>query len=436
LAVEKYQIPLLYDRHSHPVLYSVLHRGVNLAAVTDNRGLTPTARPAGKADSREKRELAIDAIRHATRSARGDVTIAWAWNSSLYQLDKESLDDLPPVVVFEQSLHGVVVNDRGLAWLREFDEEAAAGVADQAWIDRNLGKLLGAIATRAATADGLREFYDGLLNEQGILRIDEMLLPGGDVLQLFDEAGLADRTEFWAAPELYDTLSTSQQAKVRGIKLFADGALGTRTAALSLPCQNSAECGELLFERKELEAVLRGLIERQLSVAIHAIGDRAIDQVVAASASVLPSDGSDIRIEHAQFISEDTAREAKRLGIRLCMQPNFSDESVFYADRLPDGFGARNNPFRILIDAVGYEPGNDLFFGSDGMPHGWQSALRQSLFPASGLASQVLTIEEFQAGYCVMNTEMGQIGIGIDTARRTVEGKVCLASTSTPVADY
>jgi hypothetical protein len=104
------------------------------------------------------------------------------------------------------------------------------------------------------------------------------------------------------------------------------------------------------------------------------------------------------------------------------MQPNFSDDSVQYADRLPQGYPERNNPFRMLIDAVGYEPGKDLLFGSDGMSHGYREGLRQSLFPK--YAVQKLDVKEFIAGYCLPSEERGHIDLLIDWENESVTGRV------------
>ncbi len=94
------------------------------------------------------------------------------------------------------------------------------------------------------------------------------------------------------------------------------------------------------------------------------------------------------------------------------MQPNFSTDSVDYRDRLDDQYCRANNPFRMLIDEIGFEPGRDLIFGSDGMPHGIEFALQQSLFPA--LESQVLTVEEFRLGYCFKSDEPGYVEVEMD----------------------
>jgi hypothetical protein len=106
------------------------------------------------------------------------------------------------------------------------------------------------------------------------------------------------------------------------------------------------------------------------------------------------------------------------------MQPNFSGDSVSYADRLGARYARQNNPFRMLIDEAGFVPGKDLFFGSDGMPHGAAAALEGALFPP--MAGQRLTLEEFAAGYCLPDLEAGWLELSIDPGRKKVGVKVRL----------
>ena len=111
----------------------------------------------------------------------------------------------------------------------------------------------------------------------------------------------------------------------------------------------------------------------------------------------------------------------------IALQPNFSDDSLHYADRLPEGYPERNNPFRMLIDEAGFVPGEDLVFGSDGMPHGVGEALRQALFPP--FAGQELSLDEFVAGYCVRGDRApGAIELRIDTGARRVDHRVVPSS--------
>lgn len=400
------RIPLLRDRHSHPLLYAALMDSVDL----NQPG--------------ETRESAIERIR--TRSIDGGTrwTIATGWNSGRFALDKSDFDGLPPVVVLSLSIHGLIVNDNGRVLLRAHDETVADHLDDQDWIERNLRRVLNLFARAGASAERLSVFFDKL-RQLGVHSAEEMLLVGEDEIQLFDDAGLASRTQFWAAPETYDSASPENRERIHGIKLFTDGAIGVTTAGLHERYRTADHLGMLLYS-EDLLAVLIARYCGNKPMAIHAIGDAAIDQVVSAveRAAQKVESRKLIRIEHAQFISESTARRAKALGLHLSMQPNFSEDSVMYADRLPAGYPPRNNPFRMLIDRIGYVPGVDLYFGSDGMPHGVQEALRQSLFPDGGYDNQVLTLDEFIAGYCLADITHGSIDVEVDPVSRSVRCNV------------
>lgn len=396
-------LPFLNDRHTHPMLYAALADAVDL-----NQPDILT------------RETATDRIRTHARGRRAEWTMATGWTTGRYALHQEDFEDLPALVVLSLSLHGLLVNTAGRAAIRQHDPDVADHLDDQDWIERNLRRVLNVFANAGATPDRLRQFFDWLLHEHGIYQVDEMLMVGEHEIAMCDEAGIGERIRFWAAPEQYESCRAGNKARIHGIKLFTDGAIGVSTAAMHARYKNADHHGMLLYTDAELESLLRRYagVKRY---AIHAIGDRAIDQVVHV-AEIVARDTRpplQLRIEHAQLISESTARRAKALGLHLCMQPNFSEDSVMYADRLPHGYPARNNPFRMLIDRVGFTPGEDLWFGSDGMPHGAHEALRQSLFPEGGHADQILTLDEFVAGYCLPATTHGHLDVSIEDGRVT-----------------
>ena len=368
----------------------------------------------------ETRESAIERVRTGAIDGGTRWTIATGWNSGRFSLDKSDFDGLPPIVVLSLSIHGLIVNDNGRVLLRAHDEMVADHLDDQDWIERNLRRVLNLFARAGASAERLSTFF-GKLRQLGVHSAEEMLLVGEDEIQWFDDAGLANRTQFWAAPETYESASPANRERIHGIKLFTDGAIGVTTAALHEKYRTADHHGMLLYSDEELEALIVRYSGRK-PMAIHAIGDAAIDQVVAAveRAARHVVSRQTIRIEHAQFISEAMARRAKALGLHLSMQPNFSEDSVVYAERLPAGYPARNNPFRMLIDRIGFTPGVDLYFGSDGMPHGAQEALRQSLFPQGGHDDQVLTLDEFIAGYCLPDMTHGSIDVEVDSTGRSV----------------
>ena len=373
------KIPLLRDRHNHPFLYASWIDGLNVHDETDKQNVLRKIEDADVAD--------------------GEILVVQGWLDSQYQLSPPELPQEKPVAVFNLSLHGLVMNGPAQAMI-----EAQLGIvgqwSDQFWFEHNLRKILNAFALFNGNASRLKRYFEWLHSEHGVIYAEEMLLAGEKEIDAFRAAGLLDRTRFWCSLEMFQTLRPESQTLIHGMKIFADGALGVRTAALHVPYRDG-EQGVMMYAKEELKKELLGCIATGKSIAIHAIGDRAIDHVVYLIHVLREMNGFDneVRIEHAQLITLETAKLAKEAGIVLSMQPNFSIDSVEYADRLPDEYLQANNPFRMLIDEVGFVPGKDLIFGSDGMPPGVEAALQQSLNPPFP-DRQALTIEEFVAGYC------------------------------------
>ncbi len=373
------EIPLLQDHHSHPLLYAALLPAVDLSEV-------------------KNLDQACDLI--STSAGRSNVVVAHGWKDSYFKFPIGRLEQLPPVAIFNLSLHRLLVNESGRRLLAmQFGSEIDK-LDDPDWYERNMRVVLNWFARLNGSPAALTDFYDHL-QTLGVWSTEELLLVDQQEIQWFDEAGLTDRTKFWAAPDTFEELSDLNQQKVHGLKLFTDGAIGTSTAAISRPyCGSSTNRGILVYSDHQLQQTIAKCAKTRKAIAIHAIGDRAIEQTLTAVQAIGDTADSfdEIRIEHAQLISHQQAQRAKNLNIVLSMQPNFNSDTVDYADRLPDDVAQSNNPFRMLIDDVGFEPGIDLIFGSDGMPHGAKVALQQSLYPS--IPNQRLTLDEFQKGYC------------------------------------
>ncbi len=397
------RIPLLHDAHTHPLLYAALIDSVDLDRV-----------PGGA-------EEALTALRDSAGNRSTGWTIGHGWDPIRQPLTQSDLDAIDqPVVALHRSLHGLIVNRSGLPMLQALDPEAAASIRNDHWVEANLRRVLNLFIAPNSSVERLVGFHQWLAATGGVWSVDEMLLVSPGELALYEAAGLRDRCRFWAAPSMYAELSTEQRSQVHGLKVFADGAIGQHTAALHRPYRdrNPEERGLLLLTAEAVASEIDRAVAFDKPLAIHAIGDRAIDAVIAGAERVREHGRPPrVRIEHAQLISEPAAHRAKALGLHLCLQPNFSADSSTYRDRLPAGLDAANNPFRMLMDRAGFCPGVDLFLGSDGMPHGVEAALQAALFPP--LASQRLTLDEFVAGYCLPDLTHGWIDVEIDwTASR------------------
>jgi predicted amidohydrolase YtcJ len=147
------------------------------------------------------------------------------------------------------------------------------------------------------------------------------------------------------------------------LKLFADGTLGSRTAALLEPYEGAADSGMDLSPPAELARTAVRAAAGGLAVAIHAIGDRAVRSAldaVAAAAAVGPPCALPSRIEHAQLVHADDLPRFARLRAWASMQPTHCVSDIEPARW---GWGARverSYPWRALLDA-----GATLVFGSD-----------------------------------------------------------------------
>jgi predicted amidohydrolase YtcJ len=151
--------------------------------------------------------------------------------------------------------------------------------------------------------------------------------------------------------------------RIGGVKIFSDGTLGSRTAAMLEPYDGTKESGEDLLSPRELAEAVHAAHRAGLAVAIHAIGDRAVrsslDAIEAASGHAsrprLPS-----RIEHIQILDPADVPRFRQLGVAASMQPSHCVTDIPLAKRYWSSRRERTYPWRTLSQA-----GALLAFGSD-----------------------------------------------------------------------
>lgn len=157
---------------------------------------------------------------------------------------------------------------------------------------------------------------------------------------------------------------------VVGRKIFADGSIGARTAALSRPYADRPQSlGTLLLDADAIARRIAAAHEDEISLAVHAIGDRAIGAVLEAFAR-FPADANRARrhrIEHLELPGPDDSARLARIGLAPCMQPNFVAEWGRPGGMYEDALGAQRT--RAMNPLQSTRRANcGLFFGSDGMP--------------------------------------------------------------------
>jgi hypothetical protein len=123
---------------------------------------------------------------------------------------------------------------------------------------------------------------------------------------------------------------------IRAIKLYADGALGSRGAALLAPYSDEPSNSGLLVSRPEhIRAWADWALRHGFQINVHAIGDRGNRIVLDAFDSALknfPKADHRFRIEHAQVISQQDIPRFARLGVIPSMQATHQTSDMRWAE--------------------------------------------------------------------------------------------------------
>lgn len=149
--------------------------------------------------------------------------------------------------------------------------------------------------------------------------------------------------------------NASERIITRALKLYVDGALGSRGAALTSPYSDSPDStGLLLMEEPEALEIMRQALAADIQVNTHAIGDRGNRLVLDWYENVFDGEEADRRwrIEHAQILHLNDIPRFAELGVIASMQPSHAIGDLFFApDRLgPDRLDGAY-AWRSLIDA-------------------------------------------------------------------------------------
>ncbi|MCU1326847.1 MAG: Amidohydrolase 3 [Bryobacterales bacterium] len=124
---------------------------------------------------------------------------------------------------------------------------------------------------------------------------------------------------------------------VRSIKVYADGALGSRGAALLAPyADEKGSTGLVITGQAAIQAVAVKAAARGFQVNTHAIGDRGNRETLDAYAAALkgPNDKR-FRVEHAQMIAPEDFAKFQKFSIIASMQPTHATSDMGWAaDRL------------------------------------------------------------------------------------------------------
>jgi predicted amidohydrolase YtcJ len=218
-------------------------------------------------------------------------------------------------------------------------------------------------AIPVAAAAGLTGIHN--LEDAQSRRAFEALETTGELL-LRVYHGLARRELHQAREHGLRTGDGSGLVRIGPVKLFSDGALGSRTAHLLEPYESRSDDyrGVPTMPPEEIEEHMRLAADAHLDLAVHAIGDAAVRSVLDAyerTRAVHPTlKQRMLRIEHAQLVHPDDVPRFAQLGVIASMQPIHATADWRTADA---HWGARSRHAYAWRDLL--ESGAVLAFGTD-----------------------------------------------------------------------
>jgi predicted amidohydrolase YtcJ len=221
-------------------------------------------------------------------------------------------------------------------------------------------------AQKHALESGLTSVHDAGISRLVTEAYRELDRQGKLVIRVYAMASLPPAGEVAFVSRRPGEPATGSRFELRAIKLFMDGAMGSRGALFFEPYSDDpGNAGLLLFDPKLLESVATAALRNGWQVCTHAIGDKAnalvLDAFAAARRAVPEARDPRLRIEHAQAVRKEDVRRFAELGVIASMQPSHASDDMRWADaRLGSRRVAGAYAWRWFVDAD-----VKLAFGSD-----------------------------------------------------------------------
>ena len=332
---------------------------------------------------------------------RVDGHAAWANGAAMRQADRDFSGDWQPPA-------GRIVRDAGGEATGVFIDGAMGFIGalvpppGEAQIQRGLDRALADLA-----AVGVTGVHDAGTSKAQAARYLRRIDEGRFELRVYAMADGLNEAAEWACDQPVG--DPSGRFSMRSVKLYADGALGSRGAALLEPYADDPGNTGLLFQTPEVfEAQLRQVIDCGLQAAVHAIGDRA-NHVILNAFESLSRDAQDNpgrhRIEHAQVIAPADIPRFAELGVIASVQPTHATSDMYWAEdrvgpeRIEGAYAWRS----LLASGARLALGSDFVVESIDPRLGLRAAVtRQDLdgWPEGGWhADEALTLEEALLGF-------------------------------------
>jgi predicted amidohydrolase YtcJ len=312
---------------------------------------------------------------------RGWLETGWPEQRFPTRADLDEASTAHPIIFERADGHALVANSLALqkAGVQRASvdpdggriERDGAGEPTGMLID-NAGALVAGLIAAPSEAQKREAFATGakVYAAYGWTGVHNMSVDPADVALIEDEAandGIAIRVYNAIDRAGYDAIKAAPleaadgRIVTRAIKLYVDGALGSRGAALAEPYADAPDTsGLLLMTEAEALPFFEQALRDGVQIATHAIGDRGnalvLDWYEKAFAAVPPGErriaNPRWRVEHAQILDTDDIGRFKALGVIASMQPSHAIGDFYFAPaRLGDARLDGAYAWRSLLDA-------------------------------------------------------------------------------------
>ncbi len=387
------------DSHCHPFEYGWLKRSVDLRGTTNITGV--------------RLRLAAG----VQRAKPGEWVTGMGWDQEAMgggkMPNRSDIDDISPanpVALIRVCGHITLLNSRAIGELgfegRAGDEyeRDQAGRLTGVVKERALGEVFGRIPRSPERSAADLQSVEAEAARLGLTAMHCIISPEGfreelEALAALDEAGsLSLRYRVYIPPEALEFVEerglrsrfSGGMVRLNGVKIYCDGSLGARTAALREPYSDDpSNSGILRHSDSELAKLVEKVDAMGYQVVAHAIGDRAVEQASDAISMVAGTKNPRRhRIEHASLLPRDLRRKMSRHSIRASVQPQFVTSDTWAVDRLGDERARDLYPFHSMLqEGIVASGGSDCPVESQSPILGmWAAMTRGGSSPEESLA--------------------------------------------------
>lgn len=367
-------LPGFVDTHNHLSFYGYLVSSVDCRA----------------ASGIEKISDIIERLRaEAEKTPLGQWVKGWGYahyhlkeNRPLTRVDLDKASTKHPILLIQVSGHAGVCNSMALeifGYSKETPDPPGGAIRRDSASGEPTGILEESALMNQVNGLFLQEFLGRPLEERirmvetaiehysmaGITMVHEAYVTP-QTLQLYQEMERRGRLNArvytmnidYAAPLLLDAGIVcgygTPLVKVGPVKMFIDGGMSNRTAAVSEPYEGSSETGIYLTPREEVFSRVERFHNAGYQIAAHAQGDAAIGLLLDAYERVLGRQSDNPlrhRIEHCGNITDEDIERAAAMNVLVSSQPIFLSH---VGDGFLEAFGPRRGhrlyPYRSLIN--------------------------------------------------------------------------------------